>query len=391
MSERDLLAPFRGALLHDVLTRQAALPALGEDVLLHAGPPYASGDAVPPAVRNAAALALVQEGREPGLAAALAAMGRGCYRWQPAQDLGVVTPLAQVVTAGMPLLVVGDARTCRYAPIAEAPAPALRFGSTHALCMDNLRRESVWALAELAPRLRAAPVDMADVIAVALAGGDECHARTGAAHAALLERLLAREPRSGDASVSFPPRPMDVDAPVLSTAYRQSLAGNPGFVLTAIMAAAAWALGRSAGSLQAIGGNGREFGLRVRGVDHWVCTPATPPVGTRLPIGMDEPVLGAIGDSAVIDACGLGGQALSHAPALREEWQAVLPADWADRPTRSLGPDGILDPVRVAASESSPLIHLAMVGAGAEGGLLGRGFYLPRIEVFAHQAREISA
>ncbi len=368
MSARDLLLPFRGARWQDVQPRHAVLPGLDADVLLHAGPPYASGDTVPAAVRNAAALALVHDAREPDFAAGLSALAAGRYRWAPAQDHGVVTPLAQVVTAGMPLLVVGDAHAVRYAPIAEAPAPALRFGSPHASCVDNLRQQSTWALATLGPCLRAAPLALDAVIAQALAQGDECHARTGAAHAALLARL-----------------------PSLSTDYRHSLSGNPGFVLTAIMAAAAWALARGAGELAAIGGNGVDFGIRGRGAADWLCMPASAPVGTRLPVAPDEVVLGAIGDSAVIDACGLGGQALACAPALSEEWRAVLPADWADRPARLLGPDGIVDPARVAASGCAPLIHLAMVGAGPDAGLLGRGFYAPAAELFARLPRRMAA
>ena len=50
-------------------------------------------------------------------------------RLEPAQNYGVVTPLAQVVSHSMPMAVVGDARSQAYAPLSEGPVPALRFGS----------------------------------------------------------------------------------------------------------------------------------------------------------------------------------------------------------------------------------------------------------------------
>jgi hypothetical protein len=59
--------------------------------------------------------------------------------------------------------------------------------------------------------------------------------------------------------------------------------------------------------ITAAGGNGREVGIQVAGLPgHWFTVPAKPPVGT---FDVDLPTdraMGAIGDSAVVDAFGLG-------------------------------------------------------------------------------------
>nr|WP_253207148.1 DUF1116 domain-containing protein [Verticiella sp. GG226] len=298
----------------------------------------------------------------------LAAVATGQVRLAPAQDHGVVTPLAQVVSAGMPLVVVGDGATACYAPLAEAPAPALRFGSPDGQCVDNMRELGAWACDALAPFLRGAPVALGPIIAAALAAGEECHALTAAAHAGLIARL---------------------DDPALRADAR--LATNPGFVLTPLMAAAAWVLDSREHGLAAIGGNGVRFGVRARGATRWHDVPATAPVGTRFPVAPDDAVLGAIGDSAVLDACGLGGQALRRAPALVSAWADSLPADWAERAEAVLGADGVLDPARILTHGKGPLIHLAMVGAGTAAGLLGRGFYVPPVSLFEPLIQEIPA
>ena len=131
------------------------------------------------------------------------------------------------------------------------------------------------------------------------------------------------------------------------------------------------------------GGNGLQFGVALRGSDVWHSVLAAPPVGTRFPAHAAAPVLGAIGDSAVLDFCGLGGQALAFAPALAEEWQEILPGDALQR--RQVIVDaqsGAVDPARVRATGRTPIVHLAMLDKSGAGGLIGRGFYTAPAELF---------
>jgi hypothetical protein len=203
-------------------------------------------------------------------------------------------------------------------------------------------------------------VAIAGVIRTALANGDECHARTGAANEALLARIEG------------------LDAESVAR-----LRANPAFVLTMIMAGAGAALRSHRSSVEAVGGNGIEFGVRHRGETQWRRIDAEAPCGTRFPAHGDTAALPAIGDSAVIDFCGLGGQALDAAPLLAAEWAHLLPDDAQARRTALLDPaSGIVDPARVVRSRISPLINLAMLDSAGTAGLIGRGFYAAPASLF---------
>jgi hypothetical protein len=363
---------FAGARWFDVLPRRAACPALGDTVLLHAGPPYPMShrvtpgagallEALPAPVLHAALQALRFEGMAADDAAARGLIERGTVTLEPAQDHGVATPLAQVVSASMPLAAVRCGGAVAFAPLVEGPAPALRFGALDPACRDRLSALACWARDELAPLVRARPVALDAVIAVALGQGDECHLRTAAANEALAAALADLAPE-----------------------YRARLRALPAFVLPVLMAAAAASLRARGEGIVAIGGNGVDFGLRWHADCAWRRLPADPPRGLRLPAASAPATLGAIGDSAVIDLCGLGGQALAHAPQLLADWAGVLPADALTRGPALLGAtDGIVDPARVVATGRGPLIDLAMLDRDGREGLVGRGFYEVPAALFA--------
>lgn len=351
--------PFEGAMLRDVVLRRDALPALGPTVLLHAGPPF-QGEP-PPAVRHACVQALLFERLAADAAQAHAMVSDGAVDLQPAQDHGVATPLAQVVSASMPLAVVGDETSVAWAPLVESPPPALRFGTEAPEARARLSAIAVLGLERLAPLLRAQPVAMGPIVGRALAEGDECHARTGAANAALIDALVG-----------------------LSAEDRAALQANPGFVLPLLMAAACWRLRRASHGLAAVGGNGIDFGVRLHCDTRWHRSPAAPPSGTRMSGHADSAALGAIGDSAVIDFCGLGGQALEAAPALCDEWRQVLPEALASRRAAVIDPaTGLVDVARIAAIGLAPLVDLAILDRHGAHGLIGRGVFIPEAALFA--------
>lgn len=349
------VAPFNGALWHDVRPRHEVLPDLPDTVLLHAGPPL-RGPA-PNAVHNAAVAAALFEGLAQSPSQATDMLKRGLLTLSPAQNHGVATPLAQVVSASMPLIIAGDGATERYAPMVEGPPPAARFGSLTTESAGRFRALATAAIDTLAPLVRARPVALAEAVAEALTNGDDCHARTGALTRAILTRLHGLP---GDLASEW--------------------GANASFGLTPLMAASAWSL-RDA-PITAAGGNGVDFGIRPRGATAWRTAPAQPPRGTLLPGADPNNALGAIGDSAVIDVCGLGGQVLAAAPALLEEWVDSLP-DYAHQRRDLFDPaTGTLAPARIMADRRPPLINLAILGRDETSGLLGRGFYQPPLSLF---------
>lgn len=358
-----LAARFAGAAWLDVVTRRQALPALPDHVLLHAGPAF--DGAVPVPVRHAAIQALRFEGVATTDSAAADLLSSGRVLLQPAQDAGVVTPLAQVVSASMPLAVIGSARRTCLAPLVEGTPPALRFGSLDAGCRERMAVIAALGLRVLAPLLRAHPVRLDTLIERALAGGDECHGRTALANETLV---------------------VSIDG--LSSTDAVLPASNANFVLPVLMAAAGWLLAGGEGEpvrgrIAGAGGNGVRFGLRVHGRDGWTSVPAQPPVGGRLPGREDATALGAIGDSAVIDFCGLGGQAMHLAPALAAEWAEWMIGDPLTRRKAVVDPgSGCVDLARLIASGTVPQVNLAILDRDGTCGLLGRGFSLPERALF---------
>jgi hypothetical protein len=354
----DFATPFRGARWFDILPRRAARPDLSPQVLLHAGPPFRS---MPPApVINAAIQALLFDGQAADAEDARDLLVREVVQLRPAQDYGIATPLAGVVSASMLLIAVRQEDEICYAPIIEGNAPALRFGSAAPECLRRLREMSAWIDSQVAPILRRDPMKVDELIEVALSSGDECHSRTGTANEAMVSRLR------------------DLDANGAA-----NLRSIPAFVLPVFMAAALAALRSSRSQIEAIGGNGVQFGIRLRGDPVWCETTAQPPRGSRR-TGLEAVVpLPAIGDSAAIDFCGLGGQALSAAPVLAAELASALPADAVARSRELIDPmSGIVDPDRIVSEAFAPLINLAILDRSGCEGLIGRGFYRPPVSLF---------
>jgi hypothetical protein len=355
----DYAQPFAAARWVDILPRAVACPLLPASVLLHAGPPFRG--APPPPIMNAAVQAVLFEQGAENEAAARDLLWRGEIQLRPAQDHGIVTPLAQVVSASMLLVVVEQQDQIFHAPLVEGPAPALRFGCAAPECRERLHAMRVWLIDTVAPLVRRDPPAIDALIRAAVAAGEDCHARTAAANEALVSSL-----------------------PGLPAKYAADLRASPAFVLPVLMAAAAAALRTHRSAIEAIGGNGVDFGVRRRGSRSWRQMPAQAPRGVRFAGADTCTPLGAIGDSAVIDFCGLGGQALSAAPLLAAEWSEVLPADALTRPRELIDPHtGIVDPRRIAQAGLAPLINLAILDRDGHAGLIGRGIYVPPADLFS--------
>lgn len=347
------------------LAELAPLPA--GRVLLHAGPPFgAVGDLPVPLARSIAAAAL-HEGWIESADQADAALAAGRIALLPAQDFGLVTPLAFVAGPSVFCLEVRDAAAPerrRFAPLNDGPLPdALRLGSGRPAGLALLRSLTDGIAADLAGALTR-PVPLLPVIAAGLAGGDDLHGRLNAAQ--VLVPGFFRGP--------------------LATASEAYLAQANQFVLNVVMAAAALMIGAGAGTagsrmVVACGGNGRDLGWKLAGApEAWLTRPALPPVGPRMPGCEAAAPLPAIGDSAVIDALGLGAACLRFAPELAAGLKGFVDPAFLTAAAHDayLGPHPALpDPtIRLGLDLSRGRtclgIMLGMVGAGGEG-LIGRG------------------
>jgi hypothetical protein len=345
----------------------------GERTLLHAGPPLR--DPVCRPLLNAAAAAAMLEGWADGADDARAMIARGEIKLKPAQDNGVVVPLAFVAGPNTAMLRVIDGNAGGPDMLVSVndgpPAGALRFGAPGPGTVAHLRQLAETVAPALDRTLKKAPVPLLPVAARALAAGDDLHGQVAASSAEIIG-ILCRRLDTGPAA--------------------ETIAAAGQFFLNLWMAASALTIragARIGGSamVAAAGGNGQEVGLKLAAEpNRWIVLPANPPRGPRLRPDLDSlPLLPAIGDSVVIDACGFGAQALSFAPTLRDAFGVARDDPILRTPTRLLRAAhpgfGALQ-VRVgldgrAVSRDAPFCAtLAGLDATGRAGLIGRGLAL---------------
>lgn len=366
-----------------------ALPA---HVLLHAGPAFTELETIPHPMINSACVAAVYEGLATDFDAAEEGIRAGDIQLRPAQDYGVVTPLAAVVSASMPLHVVYDAQRGNaraFAPINGGPAPGLRLGLRQQAVLDHIR----WLNGPVRDVLSQGLGEGIGVLRLAaqgLAGGDDCHGLTSAAHVGLMSELNART------------RGSICDQKALTFLHSApSIFLNLWMAATKCMLRAAEDVAGS-GFVTAAGGNGFRFGIQVAGLPgRWFTAPATPPLGR---IEADVPAaraLPAIGDSAVVEALGLGAMALHLSPAQREALGPFMPPEANHRrSTTTIGRHPAfrrfdvslgLSARAIVAHQVPPVVGLGIVDADGTLGRLGAGVYEMPVEVFTQAVEALDA
>lgn len=355
------------------------LPArevIGEDqTLRHAGPPFRNWDQVPTPVRNSLALACLYEGWADTVQEATDLLSRGTVTFLPAQDTHLVVPLAGVISPSMTLHRIGDMATGRvkYAVLNEGMDHCLRVGALDMQIPEFQRwlngPYSQW----LATRLDQ-PVELLPLLGAALAQGDEGHSRTLAGSALFADLLI--DDRTPPAIVDF-----------------QRRCGA--FALNLWMAAAALMLSAAEGVADSqmvtrAGGNGVDFGIQLASEPgHWRTVPADPPAGPVETTHQGHGAVGAIGDSAVVDVLGLGGQSVAGAPAVLDGLEGYLPRHASERPQKLLPlrlPDanGLrtgLSARTVREHGLTPLVLLGMISDTGRG-RIGGGVYTPPVALF---------
>src|SRR5438552_6937802 len=280
-----------------------------ERLILHAGPPIAWERMCGP-LRGAVCGAMVFEGWAPDLAAAERLAERGGVRFAPNHHFGAVGPMTGITTRSQPLLVVenrafGNRVRCT---INEGLGKVMRFGGNDAEVLARL----AWLRDEFGPLLGRAlesqPVPLSPLIARGLAMGDEMHQRNVACTSLLLRALAPSLARAGD--------------PESVARALEFIAGNDQFFLNVGMA-----MGKSmldpaqgiAGStiVTAMSRNGTDFGIRVSALgERWFTAPVEMPQGLYFPGFSAADANPDIGDSAILEAVGLGAFAMAAAPAV---------------------------------------------------------------------------
>lgn len=288
------------------------LPQMSKTTIYHAGPPVAWEDMCGP-MRGAYIGALKYEGLASTDAEAEALMASGKISYGPNHAQGAVGPMTGMISYSMPLFVVENEAfgNIAYCPINEGIGQVMRFGANGPQVIERLS----WLEKVLAPVLDAAlvaggGVKLKPIMAQALAMGDEMHQRNVAA-SLLFYKALAGElakvvaPRAdGHEIVSF-------------------LVGkNEQFFLNLAMAACK-AIADPARDIPystvvtAMSRNGVEFGVNVSALgDTWFTAPCLLPKALYFPGYSEADANPDMGDSAIVECCGIGGFAMGAAPAV---------------------------------------------------------------------------
>jgi len=364
--------------------------ALPENVLLHAGPAFASVTDITLPILNSACVAAVYEGLARDFDRAEAMIRAGEILLKPAQDHDVVTPLAAVVSASMPLHSVYDAwwgQQQIFTPINGGSRPAMRLGLRSEAVLEHIRWLNTRFLDVLENGL-AEGMALVPLAAQGLAGGDDCHGRTPVAGAALAAEILDRTEG----------KQPDDDA-------LQFLHSSPSLFLNLWMAASKIMMKLAEGIegssfITAAGGNGREVGIQISGLPgQWFTTPASAPQGK---FDVDLPTdraLGAIGDSAVVEAFGLGAMAIELSPEQKKGLGAYLPDNARARTSGlSVGAHPYFrdldirlgSTARGAVDEGAgPMISLGILDREGTAGRLGGGIYDMPVSPFAEAMKAL--
>jgi hypothetical protein len=367
------------------ITTAGAAMGLAEGELGHAGPPFASPGEIPRLVLNALAGAAVHEGWAGTVAEAAALVRDGRIRLRANHDLGTVSPMAGVVRPSQRVMRVENRNGAgvTFATLAESGRRALRFGVYDAAAAEGLAQIDTVVAPALDRALPAGGLPVLPLVADGVELGDDVHQRNIGGMAAFVRAL-----------------------PDLDPAVRSWLFANPQHFLNYAMAAAKLCLDQAEGIpgsslVTALTRNGTACAIRVAGTGRrWFRAPATVPVGGFFPPFTLADAQGDLGDSAIVEAYGLGG-ALAHAA---PEIARTMGRDWAEaqedgRAMRTLyrgrhpriapalcGPPGVgagLDAARVVAAGRPLRIHTGIGHRDGASGWIGVGVARAPLACFA--------
>ena len=379
----------------DCLPARDALVGMTDRTILHSGPPVAWEDMAGP-MQGAIIGAMLFEGLAPDDVAARKMCEQGAIEFSPCHHLNAVGPMAGVISASMPVLVIEDANggNRAFSNLNEGLGKALRFGAYGEDVLSRL----AWMRDVLGPALSVIAralggVNLKSITAQALQMGDECHNRNQAATSLLFREIVPALVRS-----DFP---KDQIPDVLDF-----IAGNNHFYLNFSMAAAKVALMAGANVpnsslVTVMARNGVEFGIQMSSTgNQWFTGTAQMVKGLYFPGFGEDDAAPDLGDSAITETMGIGGFAMAAAPGIvqfvggtpetakqytREMYEITL----GRNPTYSLPPLGFIGTptgidVRLVADKNIlPLINTGIAHKDAGVGQIGAGLVSPPIECFA--------
>jgi len=346
---------------------------------------------------NSTCVAAVFEGIATDFDVAQSMISSGEIKLEPAQNYSVVTPLAAVVSASMPVHRIDGAggNGPVYTPINGGSRPSLRLGLRSDAVLNHIRWLNT-TFAQLLEEsfsknnLHESGIALLPLAVQGLIGGDDCHGRTVVANKLMMDAVLEPNQRK------------QLDANTL-----EFIESSPSLFLNVWMAASKFIMSSVAGIkgasfVTAVAGNGVNVGIQVAGLPgRWFVASANAPVGS---FDIDVPpsrAVGAIGDSAVVEGLGLGAMAVRHAPEQLKQFKNHLPENFDSRVNQllcgehkafsALGQKLGLCARTVASLGGTPVVALGIIDKLGEHGRLGAGIYEMPMEPFSKAVEALNA
>jgi len=317
--------------LSDVRPAGEVIPALGDRMILHAGPPIGWERMCGP-MKGAIAGIAVFEGWAANLDEAMEQAAKGAFDFHPNHHFDAVGPMTGMTTKSQPVMIVENRAfgNQAFCTINEGLGKVMRFGGNDGEVLARL----AWLKDTLGPMLGQAlrssgGLELKNIVARGLTMGDEMHQRNVGCSGLFLRAIAPGLAKTG--------APHDDLAQALGF-----IAGNDQFFLNvamvmgkAIMDPARDIEGSTI--VTAMSRNGTDFGIRVSSTgDRWFTAPVEMPVGLYFPGFSESDANPDMGDSTIVETIGLGGFAMAAAPAVAGFVGAGAASEAADF-TRTMG------------------------------------------------------
>ena len=283
-----------------------------KNMIIHAGPPVA-WENMCGAMKGAVTGAFVFEGLAKDIADAERLAASGEIEFSPCHEHSTVGSMAGVTSPSMYVHIVENKTygNVSYTNLSEQLSKILRMGANDESVIERL----IWMRDVLGPMLKeameiAGEIDLRLLLSQALHMGDECHNRNVAGTTLLIQALT-----SYLVQTSFSTKDkVDVFNFVASSDYFS----RPTWMALAKNAMDAAHNVEYSSILTTKARNRYEFGIRVSGLEgnQWFTGPAQVVVGPLFAGFKPEDSGLDIGDSAITETYGIGGFAMSTAPAI---------------------------------------------------------------------------
>jgi hypothetical protein len=379
----------------DVGLAKDVIPGFTENTISHAGPPVTWENMCGP-VQGAVIGGLIYEGRAKNETEARKVAASGEFKFVPNHELSAVGPMAGVLTADMPVMIVENKENgnLAYAPFnTEGKGKPFSFGAFGEETQQMLR----YITDVIAPTMKTAVrsaggIDLKNIIAKALHMGDDCHNRLVGATSLLWKTLI----------IELAKNRVDYDV-ITSLGY--TMYYNDWFFLNQSMAACKATLDAARNipyctMVTAMARNGTEVGIQVSGLgDRWFTTKAPNVKGLYFPGFTEDDANPDLGDSAITETAGIGAFAMAAAlPMTQLVGGTVTDAINFSKTMRRITlaenraftiptlnfigtPTGI-DVLKVLEKGITPVINTGIANKRAGEGIIGAGIVNMPMEVF---------